>query len=89
MFINMETSLVAQMVKNSPAVQEMWVRSLGWEDPLEKEMATDCHFSSIGEYWSTATPVFLTGEFYGQRSSVGYNLRGLQKVRHNWVTHAH
>ena len=32
---------MAQMVKNSPAVQEMWVRSLGWEDPLEKEMATD------------------------------------------------
>ena len=34
------TSLVAQMVKNLPAVQETWVRSLGWEDPLEKEMAT-------------------------------------------------
>ena len=33
-------SLVAQMVKNPPAVQETWVRSLGWEDPLEKEMAT-------------------------------------------------
>ena len=28
------------MVKNLPAVQETWVRSLGWEDPLEKEMAT-------------------------------------------------
>ena len=27
-------------VKNSPAMQEMWVPSLGWEDPLEKEMAT-------------------------------------------------
>ena len=33
-------TLVAQMVKNLPAVQETWVRSLGWEDPLEKEMAT-------------------------------------------------
>ena len=33
-------SLVAQSVKNLPAVQETWVRSLGWEDPLEKEMAT-------------------------------------------------
>ena len=31
---------VAQSVKNLPAVQEIWVRSLGWEDPLEKEMAT-------------------------------------------------
>ena len=28
------------MVKNSPAVRETWVRFLGWEDPLEKEMAT-------------------------------------------------
>ena len=34
-------SLVAQMVKNLPALQEMWVWPLGWEDPLEKEMATD------------------------------------------------
>ena len=34
------TSLVAQMVKRLPAMQETWVRSPGWEDPLEKEMAT-------------------------------------------------
>ena len=33
-------SLVAQMVKNLPAMQETWVRSLGREDPLENEMAT-------------------------------------------------
>ena len=33
-------SLVAQMVKNLPAMQETWVRSLGWEDPLEKGTAT-------------------------------------------------
>ena len=33
-------SLVAQMVKNLPAMQETWVRSLGWEDPLEKGMVT-------------------------------------------------
>ena len=33
-------SLVAQMVKNLPAVQETWVCSLGQEDPLEKGMAT-------------------------------------------------
>ena len=32
-------SLLAQMVKNLPAMQETQVRSLGWEDPLEKEMA--------------------------------------------------
>ena len=35
-----KTSLVAQMVKKLPAIQETWVRSLGQEDPLEKEMAT-------------------------------------------------
>ena len=34
------TSLVAQMVKHLPAMQETWVQSLGWEDPLEKVMAT-------------------------------------------------
>ena len=33
-------SLVAQTVKNLPAMQETQVRSLGWEDPLDKEMAT-------------------------------------------------
>ena len=33
-------SLVAQLVKNLPAMQETWVRSLGWEDPLEKGKAT-------------------------------------------------
>ena len=35
-----KASQVAQMVKNLPAMQEMWVQSLGQEDPLEKEMAT-------------------------------------------------
>ena len=33
-------SLVAQLVKNPPAIQETWVRSLSWEDPLEKGKAT-------------------------------------------------
>ena len=33
-------SLVAQLVKNPPAMQETWDRSLGWEDPLEKGKAT-------------------------------------------------
>ena len=33
-------SLVVETVKNLPAMQETWVLSLGWEDPLEKEMAT-------------------------------------------------
>ena len=38
-------SLVAQLVKNSMAMQETWVQSLGWEEPLEKEMAT--HSSTL------------------------------------------
>ena len=33
---------MAQMVKNPPAMQETRVRSLGWEDPLEKRIATHC-----------------------------------------------
>ena len=35
-------SLVAQLVKNPPAMQETWVPSLGWEDSLEKGKATHC-----------------------------------------------
>ena len=38
-------SLVAQLVKNPPATQEIWVQSLGQEEPLEKEMAT--HISCL------------------------------------------
>ena len=33
-------SLVAELVKNPPAMQDTWVQSLGWEDPLEKGKAT-------------------------------------------------
>ena len=51
------TSLVAQMVKNLPAMQETWVLSLGWENPLEKGMATHS--------------IFCAGEFHEQRSLVG------------------
>ena len=39
-FVATDSSLVAQMVKNLPAMQEMWVQSLGQKDPLENEMAT-------------------------------------------------
>ena len=35
-------SLITQLVKNLPAMQETWVQFLGWKDPLEKEMATHC-----------------------------------------------
>ena len=40
MLLEIQDSLVAQMVKNLPVMQEPWVQSLSWEDPLEKEMAT-------------------------------------------------
>ena len=50
-------SLVAQLVKNPPAMQETWVRSLVWVDPLEKE-------------WLHAL-VFLPGKFYGLSSPWG------------------
>ena len=56
------------MVKNPPANaggREIQVRSLGWEDPLEEGIA--------------ATPVFLPGEFHGQRSLVGYTVHGVTK----------
>ena len=43
-YIYLIYQLVAQLVKNQPAMQETWVLSLGWEDPLEKGMAT---YSSI------------------------------------------
>ena len=46
--------LVVQLIKNPPAMQESWVQSLGWEDPLEEGMATH---SSI-----------LPGESHEQRS---------------------
>ena len=54
--------LVAQMVKNLPAMKETWVRSLGWEDLLESK-------------WQP-TPIFLAGEFHGQRSLAAYSPRG-------------
>ena len=41
-----KASLVAQMVKSLPAMWETWVRSQGWKDPLEKEIAT--HSSTLG-----------------------------------------
>ena len=40
LLLSIGASLVAQIVKNLPAMQETWVQSLSWKDPLEKEMAT-------------------------------------------------
>ena len=55
-------SLVTHTVKNLPAVQEIWVQSLGQEDPWRRK-------------WQL-TPVFLSGEFHGQRSLKGYSPQG-------------
>ena len=45
-------SLVAQLVKNPPAMRETWVRSLGWEDPLEKGKATRCSILAWRIAWT-------------------------------------
>ena len=68
-------SLVAQMVKNLPTMQETHLRSLGQENPLEKGMATH---SSI-----RAWRIPQTEEPGGLQS------KGSQRVRHNWVTNTH
>ena len=52
-------SLVVQVVKNAPAMQETWVLSLVWEDPLKKSVATHS--------------IFLPGVSHGQRSLAGYS----------------
>ena len=62
-------SLVAQRLKRLPAMQETWVRSLGWEDPLEEEMAT--HSSIL------AWRIPWTEEPGGLQST------GLQRVGHD------
>ena len=43
-------SQVAQWIKNPPAMQEMRVQSLGWENPLEKEMATPLQYSCLENF---------------------------------------
>ena len=45
-------SLVARMVRNLPAIQAMWVQSLGWEDPLEKGEATHSSILSWKIPWT-------------------------------------
>ena len=62
------TFLIAQSVKNLPAMQETRIRTLGWEDPLEKEVANN-------------TPVLLPGKSQGQRSLAGYSPRDHKSQR--------
>ena len=65
------TPLVAQPVKNLPAILETWVRSLGWETPWRRT-------------WQP-TPVFLPGESPWTEQSGGLQSMGPQRVRHDWV----
>ena len=67
--------MVALMVKTLPAMQETWVQSLGWEDPMEKEKAT--HFSILA--WRIPWT-----EEPGELQSVG-----LQRVGQELVTNTH
>ena len=62
-------SLVAQMVNNLPAIQETWVRSLGWKDPLEKGMTTHSSILAWRILWT---------EEPGRLQSMGF-----QRVRHS------
>ena len=70
-------SLVAQAVKNLPAMQKTWVRSLGLEDSLEKEMETHSRT--------------LAWRVHGQRSLVDYSPRGRKSLTRlsNWTTMSH
>ena len=68
----MWASLVAQSVKSLPAMQEIWVRSLGQEDPWRRK-------------WQP-TPVFSPGKSYGQKSLVGHSPWSHKRVRHDLVT---
>ena len=67
--------LVAQMVKNLPAMQETQVWSLGQEDPLEKGIATHSSILSWRIPWT--------------EEPGGLQSMGLQRVRHDWVTNTH
>ena len=62
-------------VKRMPAMRETWVRSLGQEDPLKKEMAP--------------TPVFLPGESHGRRSLVGCSPWGRKELGTTERLHFH
>ena len=65
-------SLVAQMVNNLPAMQETWVLSLCWENPLEKTTATHSSIFVWRIPWT---------EELGELQSMGS-----QRVEHNWTT---
>ena len=57
-------SLVAQLVKNPPTIRETWVRSLGWEDPLEKVMATHSSILAWRIPWTVKSQTQLSDFFF-------------------------
>ena len=59
-------SLVVQLVKNPPAVQETWVLSLGWDDPLEKGTATHPSIQAWRISWTIhhLLPILECNNFY-------------------------
>ena len=75
-YIIMIYSLVAQTVKNPPVMWETWVRSLGWEDPLEEGMATHSSILAWRIPW-TAWRIPWTEEPGGLQSM------GSQRVGHD------
>ena len=59
-FLKYRASLVAQIVKNLPAMQDTWIRPVGWDDPVEKGMATHSSVLGWGIPW-TEEPGGLCG----------------------------
>ena len=55
--------MVAQMVKHLPAMQETWVWSLGWEDPLEKEMQSITDKLYIFFSWAILFHMIISSQF--------------------------
>ena len=78
----MWASLVAQLVKNPPAMQETWVWSLGWKDPLEKEMAT--HSSMDRGAWWAADHGVAKNDWVTSTCTHSYNARTWSSVWHLW-----
>ena len=86
---NCWASLVAQLVKNPPAIRETWVQSLGWEDPLEKGKATHSNILAwripwtvesmrlqrVRQDWATFTFTFI----------IGYKFHEV-RTRSTWLT---
>ena len=79
---------MAQTVKHLPAIWETWVRSLGREDPLEKEMTPHSSILAWRIPWTEGqpTPVFLPGESQGRGSLVGSRLWGHTELDTTEVT---